>query len=103
MKLDDFEQLKERADDGVQLTVWADTSASGWRDITLTKEQLDTCRDENGDLVQSLVEEKATEAAFQAGMPDTCAHCSGWNQSSGIELSDWEPREDDVDAVRLKS
>lgn len=105
MKLDDFEQLKKLAEAGdVNLTVWGDTTASGYRDITLTEEDLAGCRDEDGNLVKDLVEEKAQEIAFNVeGMPDVCAQCSGWNQSHGIELGEWEPQEDAEYGVRLKS
>lgn len=105
MKLDDFEQLKEIAagDGDVNVVVWGETTASAYREITLTKEDLDECRDEDGNLVNELVTEKAQEIAFDVeGMPDVCAQCSGWHQSSGIELGEFEAQ-DAEDAVRLKS
>jgi hypothetical protein len=103
MKEEDFAKIDNDVEE-LTLTVLAETGASAYLDVTLTKEQLDDCRDENGKLVKELIEEVAQDEAFSnEGFPDICAHCSGWGQRGrGIDLGEWESV-DDEDAVRLKS
>lgn len=39
--------------------------------------------------VEASSEEEAIEAAFKK-TPYLCAQCSGWGNSAGIELADWD-------------